>query len=397
MPADTSVKFLHSLMPGAPVLSGTAGSLIAVLDACLVNGFAVSAVASLVVSANVATATIAAGHSAEVGSVVTVSGAAPGGLNGEKKVLSVNVAKTTLTYDATGIGDQAATGAISLKLAGAGWSKPFSGANLAAYRSLNVAATGCYLRVDDTGARVARCVGYESMTGISAGAGPFPSAVQRSGGVYWPKSNVADATSRRWSVFADDRMAYLILGAHASVGAAGALVAFGDILPKKAGDAWACVLSGHASDTSAGSSGDLNDYATQRNSLATADELYLARAFYGSGGSMPALAMFNALTNAGQAMASGGGAVPFPNGPDGGLYVGPHNILEFGVPNLRGESAGLYCSPQAIADTWISEPTPIDGVANLPGRRVMAHPYGGGTGATYFGFVFFDVTGPWRA
>lgn len=397
MPADTSVKYLHSLMPGAPVLSGTAGTLIAVLDACLVNGFAVSAVASLVVSANVATATVAAGHSAEVGSVVTVSGAAPGGLNGEKKVLSVNVAKTTLTYDATGIGDQAATGAISLKLAGAGWSKPFSGVNLAAYQSSHVAATDCLLRVDDTSARVARCVGYESMTGISAGSGPFPSAVQRSGGVYWPKSNAADATARRWAVFADERMFYVILGAHSSVGAAGAVVAFGDILPKKTGDAWACVLSGHASDTSGGSSGDLNDYATQRNSLTTADELYLARAFYGSGGSMPALGMFNPLTNNGQAMASGGGAVSFPNGPDGGLYVGPHNILEFGVINLRGESPGLYCSPQAIADTWISEPTAIDGVANLPGRRVMAHPYGGGTGATYFGFVFFDVTGPWRA
>lgn len=38
MTADTSVKYLHSAMPGAPVLSGTAGSLISVLDACLVNG-----------------------------------------------------------------------------------------------------------------------------------------------------------------------------------------------------------------------------------------------------------------------------------------------------------------------------------------------------------------------
>lgn len=395
MPANTSVKYLHSLMPGAPVLSGTAGSLIAVLDACLVNGFAVSAVASLVVSANVATATVAAGHSAEVGSVVTVSGAAPAGLNGEKKVLSVNVAKTTLTYDATGIGDQAATGAISLKLAGAGWSKPFSGVNLAAYQSSHVAATDCLLRVDDTSARVARCVGYESMTGISAGSGPFPSAVQRSGGVYWPKSNAADATARRWAVFADERMFYVILGAHSSVGAAGAVVAFGDILPKKTGDAWACVLSGHASDTSAQSSGDLNDYPSMRSAV-TGDELYLARAFFGIGGSQAALKTFNPMVNNNIAMASGSGLIPFPNGPDGGLYLGPQTILETVAYSIRGESAGLYCSPQAIADSWISEPTAIDGVANLPGRRVMAHPYGGLSG-TNSGFVFFDVTGPWRA
>ena len=395
MPADTSVKYLHSLMPGAPVLSGTAGTLIAVLDACLVNGFAVSAVASLVVSANVATATVAAGHSAEVGSVVTVSGAAPGGLNGEKKVLSVNGAKTTLTYDATGIGDQAATGAISLKLAGAGWSKAFSGVNLAAYKSNHLQATGCVLRVDDTSARVARCVGYESMTGISVGSGPFPTATQRSGGVYWPKSHAADATARRWAVFADERMFYLILGHYSPNGAAGAVVAFGDIVPKKTGDAWACVLSGHPSDLSGSSIGDVNDYPTMRSGSAT-DELYLARAFHATGGSVAAMKTFNPMVNNSSTMASGSGSIPFPNGPDGGLYIGPHVIMEGVAFNIRGESPGLYCSPQAIADGWISEPTAIDGVGNLPGRRVMAHPYGGIAGV-YSGFAFFDVTGPWRA
>ena len=35
--AYTGVKYFHSELPGAPVLSGTAGSLQAVLDACLVN------------------------------------------------------------------------------------------------------------------------------------------------------------------------------------------------------------------------------------------------------------------------------------------------------------------------------------------------------------------------
>jgi hypothetical protein len=97
---DTSVKYFHSGLTGAPVLSGTAGSLVAVLDACLVNGFAVSAVASLVVASNIATATISGGHSAEVGSVVLVSGATPSGLNSEKKVLSVGAGNTTLTFDA---------------------------------------------------------------------------------------------------------------------------------------------------------------------------------------------------------------------------------------------------------------------------------------------------------
>lgn len=394
MPADTSVKYLHSRMPGAPVLSGTVGSLIAVLDACLVNGFAVSAVSGLVVASSVATATIAAGHSAEVGSVITVSGAAPAGLNGEKKVLAVNPAKTTLTFDATGISDQTATGTISLKLSAAGWTKAFSGTNLAAYQSNHLEATDCLLRVDDTAAQVARCVGYQSMTGISVGSGPFPATSQRSGGVYWPKSNAADATARRWSVFADARTVYLLLGYHGTVGASGAVVAFGDLDPQKSGDAWSCVLSGYASDLTAQSPGDANDLPTVR-AATTGDELYLARAYHATGGSVRAAKWADTMGYFTANMPSGAGISPFPNAPDGGLYIGPERVIEQTLRNLRGILPGIYCSPQSIGFGWIAGPQPIDGVANLPGRTVIAHPYGG-TGSLS-GFVFFDMTGPWRA
>jgi hypothetical protein len=184
---DTSVKYFHSGLTGAPVLSGTAGSLVAVLDACLVNGFAVSAVASLVVASNIATATISGGHSAEVGSVVLVSGATPSGLNSEKKVLSVGAGNTTLTFDAPGISDQTASGTISLKLAGAGWSKEFTGTNLAAYKSNNVAGTGCRLRVDDTAGKTARVVGYETMTasGSAPGSANDFAVLQNTGAELW--------------------------------------------------------------------------------------------------------------------------------------------------------------------------------------------------------------------
>ena len=41
MPAlDTTVKFFDKDMASAPSLAATAGNLISVLDACLVNGFA---------------------------------------------------------------------------------------------------------------------------------------------------------------------------------------------------------------------------------------------------------------------------------------------------------------------------------------------------------------------
>jgi hypothetical protein len=389
---DTTVKYFHSGMTGAPVLSGTAGSLIAVLDACLVNGFAVSSVASLVVAGNIATATISAGHSAEVGSVVLVSGATPSGLNGEKKAVTVGAGNTTLTFEAPGIADQTATGTITLKIAGAGWSKAFSGTNLAAYKGNDVSGTGCYLRVDDTGAKVARCVGYETMSAISAGSGAFPSVAQRTGGTYWTKSTVADASARPWTVVADGRLFYLLVNFHPTYTTGGLFVAFGDLLPTKSGDAWSCVISGYQSDRSASAPGDLNDYGSYRNS---ANEMYLARAYTSVGSAAQAYNAFGLLmpsTSVG--FASGNGPMPYPNGPDSGLYLTRHYVFESAYNALRGLSPGLYCCPQNLPLGLFTAHTRIAAVDNLVGKDLRADPFG--AGVTTAAFVFFDATGPWR-
>lgn len=389
---DTSVKYFHSGLTGAPVLSGTAGSLIAVLDACLVNGFAVSAVASLVVASNVATATISGGHSAEVGSVVLVSGATPSGLNGEKKVLSVGAGNTTLTFDAPGISDQTASGTISLKLAGAGWSKEFSGTNLAAYKSNAVAGTGCRLRVDDTAGKTARVVGYETMTAISTGSGPFPTSAQRSGGSWWTKSTVADGSSRPWTLVADDRMFYVITGYHPTYPAGGAFVGFGDFLPVKSGDAWGGVLSGYASDKSGSAPGDTNDLGVLRNA---ADELYFARSYGGVGSAMPAYKAFSLLApSTSTGFASGNGPLPYPNGPDTGLYLTGLNLFESFAPSFRGVAPGLYCCPQNLPLGIFASHYRIESVDNLVGRELRVVPFG--AGASSAAYAFFDTTGPWR-
>ena len=73
--ADTSVKYFHSEMPGAPVMSGTAGSRIAVLDACLVDGWGLLTASSVVVAAGVATATFPTSHAFEPRTVALVAGA----------------------------------------------------------------------------------------------------------------------------------------------------------------------------------------------------------------------------------------------------------------------------------------------------------------------------------
>lgn len=393
MPADTSVKYFHSEMAGAPTLNGTAGALITVLDACLVNGFGLVAVSSLVVSSGIATATTA-GHSAEVGSVVLIAGATPSGLNGEKKVLSVGGGNTTVTFDATGISDQTATGTISVKLAPAGWEKAFSGTNLAAYKSLDVAGTGCYLRVNDTNARYARAIGYETMTGISTGLRLFPTSVQLSGGVYWDKSSVANATARGWTVASDGRMVYLALRPDAGAADTANFVAFGDLVPVASADAWCCVINGAGADI-VGYVTYVPDWYPSTDSDA-AGPTWLARAHGAAVGAIPARKGFAKQYLSTVGYQSGLAGMTYPNGPDGGLYLTRHNILEDSPLSLRGLSPGLYCSPQTIPVGWMAANAEFDGEGTLTGRRLRVVPYSGVGTEGLQGWALIDSTGPWR-
>ncbi len=394
MPADTSVKYFHSEMAGAPTLNGTAGALITVLDACLVNGFGLVAVSSLVVSSGIATATTA-GHSAEVGSVVLIAGATPGALNGEKKVLSVGGGNTTLTFDATGISDQTATGTISVKLAPAGWEKSYySGTTIAAYKSLDIAGTGCYLRVNDTNARYARAIGYETMSGHSTGLRPFPTSVQLSGGVYWDKSITADATARGWIVASDGRIAYLALRSDSEQEANSTFVAFGDLNSVKSADAWACVINGCTTDLVGEIAYVFEWYPTCDADASSGT--WLARAHGGAVGAIAARKGFAKMYLPLVAYQSGNAGQQYPNGPDGGLYLTAHNIMENASVCLRGLSPGLYCCPQTLPINWMSANAEFDGDGALTGKKVRVVPYSGAGFDGLHAFAFIDSTGPWR-
>ena len=66
-----------SAMAGAPVLSGSAGALRALLKACLVDGFGAGAVATLTVASGIATATFAGAHPYRVVTIAQFGGATP--------------------------------------------------------------------------------------------------------------------------------------------------------------------------------------------------------------------------------------------------------------------------------------------------------------------------------
>ena len=390
MPVSTSVKYFHSAMSGAPVLNGTAGSLIAVLDDCLVDGFNLKSVDTLAVSGGVATATISTGIGAfEADTVALIAGATPAGLNGEKRIISTT--SNTITFDATGIADQTATGTITAKLAPAGWEKQFSGTNLAAYRSGDVASTRAVLRVDDSSAQNARVVGYESMTDINTGTGPFPTSAQASSGLWWPKANAANATARGWTVIADSKTVYVHLHtATTNIGIAGIVVHFGDFASYKSGDAYAALLTGATLDistsTDAGEPANLTHQSSAPN--------YVARAFTGIGTSLSAssaVESYSPTHSSGNANAT---AVPaYPNGADNSLVLSRKIIYETG--SLRGVMRGLLFSVQACyaSFAWRDK---IDGSGANVGRKILAIKTGGPAGTSSANIVlFFDITGAW--
>lgn len=102
----------------------------------------------------------------------------------------------------------------------AGWTKAFSGTNLAVYRNSPTQGTGHYLSIDDNGgggngAREANARGAVVATATNAATAvagmtePFPTAAQVARGLTITKSRTLDSTARKWVIVADQRTFYL--------------------------------------------------------------------------------------------------------------------------------------------------------------------------------------------
>ena len=262
MPITHKTRFFTSNMADAPVMTPGAGGIIAVLDGCLLNGFNTKTLSSLSVTSGIATATVSSGHGYSLHSIINISGASISALNATHRILSVPDANT-FTFDATGVSNGTATGTITAIMSTpTGWTKAFSGTNKAAYKSAT-SASGCYFRVDDSGAynnangQPAR--GYESMTGVDTGSSPFPTTAQQAN-FNWRRSTDASG-DRLWALVADDQFFYLFVRI-AAINTANTVMLFGDINSFDVLDAFACVCSG-ASNFTGGASGAPSISSTQ--------------------------------------------------------------------------------------------------------------------------------------
>lgn len=393
MADSKKTKSFNSAMTGAPVLSGTAGALIALLDAVLVNGFGLVTVTGLSVTAGIATATVSAGHSLVVDSVGLIAGATPAGLNGEKRILSI--AANSFTFDATGIADGAATGTLSAKVAPAGWTKAFSGTNIADYKITAPEGTGFHLRVDDTGTTVARVRGYETMSDVNTGTGPFPTVAQWAGsGLWWSKSNAASAAARPWRINADDRgFFYFPRPTDTTYESQGNY--FGDILSLKSNDPYACVLRANTADRSATAS--TADDLAYADSSRTYDGLYIARAANALGGAAQIYSAPVLDSGAGATVNHVTGSVgyTYPAPVDNGLMLTP--VILHGSLGFRGYLPGIRYSPQVVNASFGTGDV-VAGSGDMAGKKVMAVRLGNLiTTPSQCGVVFVDHTSDWRA
>ena len=130
---SNKVKWMHSGMTGAPVLTNNWGSLTAMLDALLVNGFNLKPVLELTRDDTTATATMSSGHGFRVDHVVRIEGCEEPAYNGEFTITAItadsirfSVVGEPASPATTVLGITAKIAPLGLEIAFTGVSRPFA-------------------------------------------------------------------------------------------------------------------------------------------------------------------------------------------------------------------------------------------------------------------------------
>jgi len=312
--------------------------------------------------------------------VMLIAGATPSGLNGEKRVMSV--VGNTFTFDAVGVADGTATGSITCKVAAAGWQKVFSGTNKAVYRSTEATGTQTYLRVDDSHAQYARPLGYLTMSDVDTGTGVFGSDA------YWNRTN-ATAGSRPWWVVANKTMVYFGIKTHGVTTTDGfAICAFGDLIPRRSGDPYRCVVSGASAPASNWGSAHTDMNPSIKHVSAG---FSIARSYTQLGGGV---LVAPRILGTGACASGEGAVIPFPNGGDNSVVLCDGLVGEHTTNCLRGKLPGLYFSPQRPHGALLND-FEITGAADFPSKTLLWKLTGSASAGSWGGCAI-DITGPWE-
>ncbi len=395
------VMWYDSREGGSPVLNNVAGSLIGVLDACLVTGFNNKTISSLVVAGGVATATCAAhGFMGKYSQDIEISGASVPALNGRFQPTVVDA--NTFTFLAPSVSNQTVSGTITAKRPSLGWSKPFSNADTAIYQRTNPQATSMLLRVSEPAGSVsAKVLMLESATGVNTFVDPSPTPSQWAGGLDWLKS-WPNATPKPWQIVGDGKSFYLFIQPDNPTPYPRAInlekpyaFAFGDLISFKQVDAYNAFIVGMTGDiystgTNAGHDQTIGGSGNAFSSIFPSS--CIARAADQINKSM----FFGFKTPANEYSGSENNGTPFPSTVDNGLMLMPGMaVYEAGQARAanfqyRGVMPGTIYVPAAKP---YQHTTILPNVVNLAGRSVimMAYMKPPNTGCQ----IAIDLTGPW--
>ena len=229
-------RFNISTDTGAPTLSGTAGDLVTVLDAVLVNGFN-SGSCTITRSGSTATATRTS-HGFRDKAAVQIAGASETEYNGVHRITVLDA--NTFTFEVSGTPATPATGSITCKQASLGWTTLYTGTNKRVYQQ-GAGSNGFVLRVDDTGTMLGIVRMAESATDVDTLVDPFPTTAQVATYSVIHKSTAASSTTRAWIIQGDEASFNMFVYSTGSTGYGH--FSFGDLFAFDVTDAFATICA----------------------------------------------------------------------------------------------------------------------------------------------------------
>lgn len=371
---------------GAPQLTNAMGSLIAVFDACLINGYNIKVMADIVSitsTGDIAKIDFSAAHGYRPLQTLAINLPDPQ-YSGNFKVISATTTEITVKLAAVPTNAEVIPDANStIKVKGAAWVKEFSETNKAAYRPALRTAERCYLSVDDSlpiTSGCARVRGYETMVNATNGTNAFPTTVQQPISTI-PKS--VDAVAKNWYLVVDGDMLYFFVNSTVTIANSYFSFAFGYPRSKMTiDDVFGCYISATGITETVAHNGGIKPESLNAMTVVSG---YFARAFTQIGAAIKSFMYGSGVCGFGNAQYE-----PFPSPADNSLNVSPVYLTQetYGVRSvLQGILQPLHKMPLGYNAYY-------KGIAEYPNQTILSIPLASSPAAPS-GELHIVVEGTW--
>lgn len=389
---DYPVKHFESSDDGAPTLDRTVpGSLIAVLKACLIDGYNLQPVAELLMEDGEGRANFPGNHGFREHQVIEISGASGSAWNGQHRVTATG--NQWIRFEIDGDPADENGSGIEMKAAPAGgWEIAHLHANedRAAFRATDPSSTRMFWYLDDrrtadiedppagnsTNVDFRLLRGAEDMADIDTRVDDWGD-----GWVFVGSSTRGDEIP--YDIIADDRTVYLITHPIDDTGTYRTVHAFGDFISGVPGDPYAAFMV----LANAGDADDLDDglNCSYWGDMSSSEHKRLARDWQGDERDVSLQ-----MRGHGRSSTLGDAGYDYPNPADLALYLhAPVLIEEDGGATLRGVAPG-------IAQPLHAKPLTSRSVIDMAGTYYKAITHNASVALTPDeAQTFFDITGPW--